>query len=776
MEYVHALACALVLTAIVTAEARRLNEWVTHFEPLLYEPLRIHRQHVRLRRSLQQQQQQQQRQQQQSAIFLRFWAFDKNFILRIRPDSSSFHEDFTLETETLGKVRPELGHIYSGQLVGTFYMERSRKLFDRRTEPPFHSLMYSRDDVTIPAVCGLVEDVRTWMDMQAPERTAAEQRSDRATMRRLLSSTGEQPNTTRARGGRDRRVCNLEVNVDHLLHARFLDDARGEGGRARERITALVAQHVARASDVFRAADFAGVEDISFIVQRIRINDSHSCATGKTAHGNPFCAPAADIGYLLHLTSLSNHDEFCLSYTWTYRDFYGGVLGLAWVANAERNYGGVCEKARPSAVSVAGSTEVLRLSTNVGVLTFVNYNSFVATVVSEMVFCHELGHSFGADHDAPPGRSCYGTCAPCGEEGNYIMFPSPSQGKKPNNYKFSQCSRNSIGRVLAPMVAGESARENCLQVSGESAACTPGRAKAETTPCAGGTRVCAQGECSHSVCLKYGLRECSLAGDRYSAQQLCLLACQDEFGSCKPGCDLASPSARAALCGLRLPPGSPCNEQLGYCDVFQRCRPVDDEGPLTRIQRLFFGTPVNAIRLFIVDSPLPENSAAQEERGKTAQMAVLEKWAAGNVRGISQLPKSLGRSAGMNGRPEQLAARNSIRSEHARVRAKARVGGPSAERARWRCLRNRRSGQPGTYEASANCQIHWKTGARPQQGGPGTAGHMSDPPRAVLVLSVSCWLLALAFRCCAALTPTDNPHKSRRQHIMQRSAWDSLPR
>ncbi|KAH6930899.1 hypothetical protein HPB50_020649 [Hyalomma asiaticum] len=109
----------------------------------------------------------------------------------------------------------------------------------------------------------------------------------------------------------------------------------------------------------------------------------------------------------------------------------------------------------------------------------------------------------------------------------------------------------------------------------------------------------------------------------------------NKFGSCKPGCDLASPTARTALCGLRLPPGSPCNNMLGYCDVFQRCRPVDDEGPLTRIQRLFFGTSVDAVRLFVV----------------------------------------------------------------------------------------------------------------------------SDPPRAVLVLAVSCWLVALAFRCCATLTPTSNPHK-----------------
>lgn len=34
----------------------------------------------------------------------------------------------------------------------------------------------------------------------------------------------------------------------------------------------------------------------------------------------------------------------------------------------------------------------------------------------------------------------------------------------------------------------------------------------------------------------------------------------------------------------KLRPGSPCNEYLGYCDVFQRCRPVDAEGPLARLK------------------------------------------------------------------------------------------------------------------------------------------------------------------------------------------------
>ena len=36
----------------------------------------------------------------------------------------------------------------------------------------------------------------------------------------------------------------------------------------------------------------------------------------------------------LNLHSLSDHEAFCLAYVFTYRDFTGGTLGLAWVASA----------------------------------------------------------------------------------------------------------------------------------------------------------------------------------------------------------------------------------------------------------------------------------------------------------------------------------------------------------------------------------------------------------------------------------------------------------
>ena len=41
--------------------------------------------------------------------------------------------------------------------------------------------------------------------------------------------------------------------------------------------------------------------------------------------------------------SEENYDQFCLAYMFTYRDFEGGTLGLAWTGDL-KNAGGVCEK------------------------------------------------------------------------------------------------------------------------------------------------------------------------------------------------------------------------------------------------------------------------------------------------------------------------------------------------------------------------------------------------------------------------------------------------
>ena len=48
---------------------------------------------------------------------------------------------------------------------------------------------------------------------------------------------------------------------------------------------------------------------------------------------NPFLLPISE----------ENYDAFCLAYMFTYRDFDGGTLGLAWTGDL-KNAGGVCER------------------------------------------------------------------------------------------------------------------------------------------------------------------------------------------------------------------------------------------------------------------------------------------------------------------------------------------------------------------------------------------------------------------------------------------------
>ena len=56
-------------------------------------------------------------------------------------------------------------------------------------------------------------------------------------------------------------------------------------------------------------------------------NDSSDASVAS----NPYGDNNIGVEKLLELNSEENHDDVCLSYIFTYRDFADGVLGLAWV-------------------------------------------------------------------------------------------------------------------------------------------------------------------------------------------------------------------------------------------------------------------------------------------------------------------------------------------------------------------------------------------------------------------------------------------------------------
>lgn len=190
-----------------------------------------------------------------------------------------------------------------------------------------------------------------------------------------------------------------------------------------------------------------------------------------------------DVSNFLNLHSLGNHEFFCLAYVFTYRDFTGGTLGLAWVASASGASGGICERYKTYTETVGGLYQSTKRSLNTGIITFVNYNSRVPPKVSQLTLAHEIGHNFGSpvsastltrspfeniilfsvcvffdfQHDYPQD------CRPGGSSGNYIMFASATSGDRPNNSKFSTCSIRNISNVLDAIE--DSKKRNCFTAS-----------------------------------------------------------------------------------------------------------------------------------------------------------------------------------------------------------------------------------------------------------------------------------------------------------------------
>merc|ERR1739845_225219 len=95
-----------------------------------------------------------------------------------------------------------------------------------------------------------------------------------------------------------------------------------------------------------------------------------------------------------------------------------------------------------------------------------------------------------------------------------------------------------------------------------------------------GANVCEKGVCSGSVCSlvdKVGC-QCNQTAD------FCHVCCQDKNRMGKCSAYLSGDNRKQ----LR-PPGSPCENYQGYCDIRYKCRKVDAEGPLSRLKKMFMG-------------------------------------------------------------------------------------------------------------------------------------------------------------------------------------------
>ncbi|CAH8524903.1 unnamed protein product [Schistosoma rodhaini] len=142
---------------------------------------------------------------------------------------------------------------------------------------------------------------------------------------------------------------------------------------------------------------------------------------------------------LLRAFSRFDAKQSCLAHLLSYKRIDEGILGMSWLASPDpKKLGGICS-------SPVRRNNKKDLYLNTGWTTYVDYNGQqLVNALAELITAHELGHSWGADHD-PDTDECNPTAI---SSGKYLMYTYSVSGYAENNGKFSPCSLRTIGACL----------------------------------------------------------------------------------------------------------------------------------------------------------------------------------------------------------------------------------------------------------------------------------------------------------------------------------------
>jgi len=414
------LAISLVWLYFCNAEQRRLSDYVQHFEGLDYNSKNLHQKHERARRSTS-----------SPTVHLDFNAHGRRFNIRLRRDTSVFSNDFAVEQSDGSLLYTKPTHIYEGELKGepgskvrgsiidgvfagkisspkgNYFVERSDFYF---SDPQsFHSVIYHEKDIDPDphrhkraadiGSCGN-DHVKGWMSrvqhsaiekdpqVKVTKRSVEQQREDYyRIMHNIYSKEAQEPRRFK-REMSDEKTCVLFLQSDTKLWERMTGKGpKGLGfneNRAKEEITSLFADHVKGINEIYLETSFtdgssSGFRGINFVVRRVKINETDKDCGGPEAESNFFCDQNIDVSNFLNFNSLRNHDEFCLAYVFTYRDFIGGTLGLAWVGSPSKASGGICEKWK----EYRENSKTIWKSLNTGIVTLINYNKILVGRITD---------------------------------------------------------------------------------------------------------------------------------------------------------------------------------------------------------------------------------------------------------------------------------------------------------------------------------------------------------------------------------------------------------
>ncbi|KAJ8278619.1 hypothetical protein COCON_G00056850 [Conger conger] len=610
-----------------------ISPFIRHYEGLSYDREAVHRKHQRAKRETSPHRQ---------VVPLDFRAFNRNFSLRLKRDMAAFADNFEVNVkEAAGVV--DLSHIYSGQLEddgrsschgtilqgqfegtietanGTYFVEPMSRYSTSQTD---HSVIYHEDDIDD------LDEGRAHGGFCGAERL-------KHFAQRLKQAEADQEEVvSRAR----RTVDNSKTTC--LLHF-YADDRYFKRFGSVEAVIGQVSSYIRAVNDIYDKVDFEGIKLINFKVRWLKVMPDRDASS-------PLSQTLVGPEKLLGLYSQMNWGNYCLSYLLTDRD-YSGVLGLAWEGKPGM-WGGICSpyKNVPDMGHSTLNTGLITLQ-NFGEylpprlvqLTLAHeLGHSLGAPHDEGRNCGNMGSSGGkgrflmfpqATDEVLENNDKFSPCSIksishllrikkdecfvksdgpiCGNQiveegeacdvGQNDMDPCCYSAKEPSGVQCNLkpdklcspsqgpcCNGRCVFKPYGAFCEEETECQLTSTCSGTMAACPPPGAKPNLTTCARDTRVCLNGECVQSLCLKYGLQQCDCS--EVSSTGKCYLCCQQP-GKPKTCASTTSSIMTKYFQGASVPlvAGAPCYNKQGYCDMFKVCRVLDADGPIARLKNSF---------------------------------------------------------------------------------------------------------------------------------------------------------------------------------------------